>query len=47
MSLIMEFDQSESGREREEQEHRIEQDETGNTEPSDICKSASIHVATA
>ena len=37
--LIVEFDQAENSREREEQEHRVEQDETGYTEPADICES--------
>jgi len=34
--LIVEFDETKGCREGEEEEHGIEEDETGNTEPTDI-----------
>ena len=36
VALIVELDESERRGECEEQEHRVEQDEPGDTQPSDI-----------
>lgn len=36
MSLVMELDETKNGRKGEEQEHRVEQDEPGDAQPTDI-----------
>ena len=38
ISLIMEFCQEEDSSEGEEQQHRIQKNETGNAQPPDILK---------
>jgi hypothetical protein len=37
MSLIVELDQTEGRRKGEEEQHRVEEDEPGYTQPPDIC----------
>jgi hypothetical protein len=37
VSLVVEFDEAEDRGESEEEQHRVEEDEPGNAQPSDVC----------
>jgi hypothetical protein len=38
MSLIVKLDQTEGRRKGEEEQHRVEEDEPGYTQPPDVCR---------